>query len=205
MTSVVKILIFLGVFLAGIGTGMLIGSAYPPAATGEVTTTLTPTEATASSVPPTATHAVATPTPSSTATVVPTAGTATASSSSGGVSPSVVTTVSPTPAPTPDPIVGTWKGSKTVLFVYSGEATVTFNADHTASVSGFVQGPGLDKTIATGFTWENLGSSKYRGTYSSKSLDFVMSGNTLIMTINPAKLEISDKLNMDITLELSRL
>ena len=189
MTSAVKILGLLVVFLAGIGVGILIGSAYPPVSSGEVTTTLTPAGG-LTSVTPAPTQSAATPAPSPAGTAFPTA---------------APTTVSPTPAPTPDPIVGTWKGSKTVLFVYSGEASVTFNADHTARVSGFVRGPGLDKTISTGFTWINLGNNRYRGTYSSKSLDFVMSGNTLVMTINPAKLEISDKLDMDITLELSKL
>lgn len=124
------------------------------------------------------------------------------SGSSGSTSTAVV---SATPTPTPDPIVGTWKGSKSVLFVYSGDATVTFRSDNTGSASGSVQGPGINQPFSASFTWQNLGSNTYRGSYSGKSLDFSMSGNTLTMTVNPAKLGLTDKVNMDITVDLNRV
>lgn len=206
MVSAGKILAFISVFIVGIGIGILIGSVpqlaavpdasgVPASAQGPAVTQGTPVVTVTASAVTGVPTAAGTPRISADASVAPAA--------SSPASASAATVIS-TPTPTPDPIVGTWRGSKTALFVYSGEAAVTFNADHTAYVSGFARGPGLDRAISTDFTWQNLGNSKYRGNYGSKSLDFVMSGNTLIMTINPAKLGISDQLNTDITIDLSR-
>lgn len=129
------------------------------------------------------------------------------------------TTVSPANSPasstssTPsttnnDPVIGTWSGTKTISLIlvsYNGEGTVTFNPDYSAHASGFFQGPGLDKTFAIDFTWENLGNNQYRGYSSTKSLDFSLADNVLTMIVNPKKFGVTDLLDMDIDILMRKV
>lgn len=96
-------------------------------------------------------------------------------------------------------IVGTWSGTYTVPFIASASYQAVFNADNSAIITATVNAPGYDNVhFSQAFTWSDLGNGHYKGTYGSKSLDFIRNGDKLTATVNPYKLGLTGNQLFDI-------
>lgn len=212
MNSFVKFLIFAFVFLIGVGVGISIIPIISgtdtivqetPVPTETIPSTLVPeTEQKTAAQTQTTVSETAAPSQTSSNTVTP-------SETPGSTTATVTSTSTPTPAKAAspnDPILGTWTGSKSVLFVYSGGGTITFKQDFTAAASGNVKGPGVNEQFSVDdLRWENLGNGNYLGTYGGKILEFALVGEKLTVTINPKSIGLTDAIDMDITVELTKV
>jgi hypothetical protein len=219
MNAFGKFLIFAFVFLIGVVVGISVatldprGSPEVPAVGTVPSQTPGTPSATAAPVPPGVPRETVSPVsgaPSAAGTPVPTADPGVTPAPADGASPGSGVTAQDTgssAAALDDPILGTWKGDKSVMFVISGSGTITFRPDFTASASGRVTAPGIGEKLfsADDLVWENLGNGKYRGSYGGRTLDFTLSGGKLTVTINPKKAGLHDALDMDIPVELTRV
>ena len=107
-----------------------------------------------------------------------------------------------------DPILGTWTGTKSVTLFFvsaNGDATATFRNDYTGDISGEFHGAGMNEVFASGFVWQNNGGGRYTGSIGTDSVEFILQGDTLSMTINPKELGLNDLLDLDIPVEMHRV
>ena len=129
------------------------------------------------------------------------------SSPSDPVSPSAGPAALSAPA-ADDPVLGTWTGTKSVTLFFvsaNGDATATFRNDYTGDISGEFHGAGMNEVFASGFVWQNNGGGRYTGSIGSDSVEFILQGETLSMTINPKELGLNDLLDLDIPVEMHRV
>ena len=107
-----------------------------------------------------------------------------------------------------DPVLGTWTGTKPVTLFFvsaNGDATATFRNDYTGDISGEFHGAGMNEVFASGFVWQNNGGGRYTGSIGSDSVEFILQGETLSITINPKELGLNNQLDLDIPVEMHRV
>ncbi|MDO5843620.1 MAG: hypothetical protein Q4Q53_00535 [Methanocorpusculum sp.] len=107
-----------------------------------------------------------------------------------------------------DQIVGTWHGTKSVMFgVATADVTAKFNSDMTGKIDGTIDAPsfGFEKVpVSIDFTYEHKGGNAYVMKIGGQDTAVTCDGTTTKIKINPSQIK-SDYPSIDIEMDLTRV
>lgn len=112
-----------------------------------------------------------------------------------------VTGCGATPPDPNDPLIGTWVGTGTVLFVGNYNVTLVCDSTGTAQLTGSINVPGATYPVDfMNLTWAQVSGTHYVGQSGARSLDFYLEDDTLTTTVNPTTFGYGMDHNFTITM-----